>query len=222
MAPTQIQALLVERSGTLKSVNLGGSAVSEDVFFRKCNFKSREGFALRGTYAVPGETTVIHVYGKDQGVANTENKYELPPPLDQALYFGSLLLVAVDNGKCVALSKEQWLAVYNHHMGGFDDTAKAASEEEEQIEQEQLQEEAAVLEFTKEGYAKDGFVVDDDEPVEQTPEEPEEPEFVEEPDDPEAPFEVEEDEDEGVSGVDDAELQEDEYDYDPNDPRLQG
>ena len=39
------------------------------------------------------EDGYISLYCKDKGNAGTENKYELPRPLDEKLYFGKIVIV---------------------------------------------------------------------------------------------------------------------------------
>ena len=35
----------------------------------------------------------VSIFSKNKGRANTENKYDLPPPLDNDLYFGTIVIV---------------------------------------------------------------------------------------------------------------------------------
>jgi hypothetical protein len=100
----------------------------------------------------------ISLYGKTTGRATQENKYELPPPLDNTLFFGSIILINKDeNGEYKSISEKEWDAVYEALYGGFEDIGDEDSEEEEDAEDEYDD-----LEKTKSGYAKDGFIVDDD------------------------------------------------------------
>ena len=39
------------------------------------------------------ENNYISIYCKDKGRANSENKYDLPPPLDSNLYFGNMAFI---------------------------------------------------------------------------------------------------------------------------------
>tara|TARA_B100001063_G_C16345638_1_gene348935 strand:- start:269 stop:562 length:294 start_codon:yes stop_codon:yes gene_type:complete len=77
--------------------------------------------------------------------------------MDTKLCFGAIVLVhKSDNDEPMDLRKEDWLKLYDHLYGGFEDTNQEDDEddEEEEVEVEQL---------TKQGYKKDDFVVDDDE-----------------------------------------------------------
>ena len=109
--------------------------------------------------------SLYHVYGFTKGKAGSENQYELPPPLDDELFFNDILIVKTDiddetelNLKRVHVTglipKEEWEKVYEELFGGFEDIG---SEESEMSEEDSEMDE---YELTKEGYAKDGFVVD--------------------------------------------------------------
>ena len=102
------------------------------------------------------------MYGKTDGKANMENKYDFPPPIDKNLYFGSCALVGMlrddsNNRSLFNLSIELWNKIYEKLFGGFEDLATTAKEdEEEEDELANIPKEKK----TKQGYLKDGFVVD--------------------------------------------------------------
>ena len=94
---------------------------------------------------------------KTAGRANTENKYEFPPPIDNVLFFGSCVLISRDdNNNPKDLTIEQWDKIYDELYGGFEDIGDEDSEEEEEEDDPNIPK-------TKSGYAKDDFVEDDDE-----------------------------------------------------------
>jgi hypothetical protein len=98
----------------------------------------------------------VSVFGKATGRAGHENKYEFPPPIDNVLLFGSCVLVNKVNGKAADLTKEEWLKIYEHLYGGFEDLGNEDSEySEEELDDD--------IPRTKEGYVKDDFIVEDDE-----------------------------------------------------------
>ena len=100
----------------------------------------------------------IYLYGKKTGRANSENKYDLPPPVDSDLFFGNMLLIMEDQEEqtYVDLTLEKWNKVYEKLFGGFEDLG---SEEDEEDELDDVPDEMK----TKQGYLKDDFVVDDEE-----------------------------------------------------------
>jgi hypothetical protein len=89
----------------------------------------------------------IQLYAKKRGKAGDENKYEFPPPVDSALYFGRCLLVNPSGD----LTIEMWNEFYEGIMQ-FEDIEDTEEEEEDMPEGE----------YTN-GYLKDGFVVSDNE-----------------------------------------------------------
>ena len=97
----------------------------------------------------------VEVWSRNDGKANTENKYDFPPPIDNDLYFGKCLIVCYEKNKLCDVSNSLWLKIYEHLFGGFEDI----TQEEEMSDDE---EELAGKPVTKEGYLKDSFVVSDD------------------------------------------------------------
>ncbi len=160
------QIVIVDKTGTLKEVN--AKDLNKDDLYKKCGFKKADGFEklTEWTTKISGEGKFItSVYGKTDGKANMENKYDFPPPIDTTLIFGSCVVICEtkqDDGKVVLadLTVDLWNKIYEKLFGGFEDLAATCVEDE--VEEDEL---AAVPEKykTKQGYLKDGFVVDSDE-----------------------------------------------------------
>ena len=159
------QIVIVDKTGTLKEVN--AKDLNKDELYKKCGFKKADGFEklTEWTTKISGEGKFItSVYGKTDGKANMENKYDFPPPIDTTLIFGSCGVICEtkqDDGKVVLadLTVDLWNKIYEKLFGGFEDLAATCVEDE--AEEDEL---AAVPEKykTKQGYLKDGFVVDSD------------------------------------------------------------
>jgi hypothetical protein len=137
-----------------------------DELYKKCGFKKEEGFTLEVEWNVKldSQKYVIQMYGKLNGKANMENKYDFPPPIDTTLFFGSCLLLGTllkDDGKTepFSLTLEQWEKMYEKLFGGFEDLSATAAEDE--AEEDEL-DAVPASKKTKHGYLKDGFVVDSD------------------------------------------------------------
>ena len=172
-----VKLVLVNKNASLTEKSVKKLALNE--LYKKCNLKSSANFTRRHTWNVKGN--YYSVYAKDTGRSNSENKYDLPPPVDEALYFNTMVLLKHSEStptdeNVVDLTKEDWNTTYETLFGGFEDLnhSEEPSEEEEQFSDS---------EKTKEGYHKDGFVVDDDEDEEDEdyiPEEEEEDEDLEE------------------------------------------
>lgn len=142
----------------------------------KCNVK-QDSFGKRHTWKVKG--AYYTVYAKDTGRHSSENKYDLPPPVDEELYFNTMAILKhsdekITNDNVVDLTKEEWEKTYEHLFGGFENLDDTSGEMSVDEEEENLSE----SEKTKQGYKKDGFVVDDDDEDDEdyVPEEDEEDE----------------------------------------------
>jgi len=159
--------LIIEKSGAVKS--LKAKDVAFDNLYKKAGFKSPEGFKSQATWPVSiGEQSYqVSVYGKTAGKAGQENKYDFPPPIDTTLFFGACVLVNTDaDNRILDLSVDAWTRVYEHLFGGFedlgdDDDDSADMDTDEEVEA--LKQSGQVVQQTKHGYVKDGFIVDSDE-----------------------------------------------------------
>jgi len=167
---TSISIILIDKTGTIKGASVKGHA-SAEVLAKKAGFKSAEGFVLQHTWGEEdGLDHKISLYGKTTGRAGQENKYDFPPPVDERLFFGTCALVAqTAEGELVSLSEDDWEEIYEFLFGGFEDIGSEDSDEdEEDIDTDEELEaiskaQGTVVKQTKQGYAKDGFIVDDDE-----------------------------------------------------------
>ncbi len=155
--------IIVDKSCSLKTLTVKDYKVEE--LYKKCGFKKAEGFTLQVEWPVKleGQRYLIQMYGKLDGKANMENKYDFPPPVDKNLYFGSCALVGMirddsNNRAHINLSVELWNKIYEKLFGGFEDLALTCNEDEE--EEDELENIPKNMKTKKGGYLKDGFVVD--------------------------------------------------------------
>ena len=173
--------VIVEKSGNLKTVQL--KDLSPESVFKKLAIKSAEGFKLQHTWGQEdGLDENISLYAKTEGRAGQENKYDFPPPVDEKLFFGPCALVGrnAETGEPVDLDEGAWEEIYEFLFGGFDDVGSEDSEEDVDTEDELANLKASGVEITKQGYAKDGFIVESDEEEEEEEEEEESEEESEE------------------------------------------
>ena len=155
--------LLIESNGTIKASKV--KDVNFENLYKKGGFRSPNNFEKRTTWniSIKDEVISIDLWAKNDGKANSENKYDFPPPVDKELYFGTCILVRVDeNDKIIDLTTELWAKIYERLFGGFE----GLTNDTEAVDEEDLadaSEEAAIPKSmkTKHGYVKDGFVVDD-------------------------------------------------------------
>ena len=167
-----VRVLIIEKLGNIKCSNFKNFDIEK--LYKKCNLRKNDDFALRHTWSLNKNDLYISIYCKNEGRANSENKYDLPPPLDNTLYFGSMVLIKhqtknINNNNVTDISIEEWNKLYEKLFGGFEDLNNDDSYSDEEEIPEHLK--------TKEGYSKeDGFIVDDDEDLDEEyiPEESEE------------------------------------------------
>ena len=112
-----------------------------------------------------GNKYKICVYADKSGNFSTINKYELPPPIDKEILYGDVVIVAykkVNNVyKRYDLSVESWSTFYRR-MFMFENLRTSQEADEMEIDELSL---VPLNRKTKDGYLKDGFVVDDDDDV---------------------------------------------------------
>jgi hypothetical protein len=166
-----LDIIIVERLGSLKTLSIKDFKLED--LYKKCGFKKAEDFKKQTEWNVKydGKKYWIQVFSKTDGRANSENKYDFPPPIDTTLFYGSCAIVCQikkdDGNKVYAnLSIPLWNKIYEKLFGGFEDLAATAKEdEEEEDELENIPKEKK----TKHGYLKDGFVVDSSDTEDETP-----------------------------------------------------
>jgi hypothetical protein len=205
--------IIVDKTASIKSSKV--LSLTRNTLYKKCGFRKADGFELRNKFIIKKfEVDTVEVWARDSGKAGSENKYDLPPPIDHALYFGSIAIAAFDSdGEFIDLNKETWKKVYEHLFGGFEDIDDPDSEAE--YSEDEL-ESVPAEKKTKNGYLKDGFVVDTNEDSNDEEEEEEEDDSEEEDDESESDDESEDETNDDMSGGSELEL-EDEYYYSDED-----
>ena len=149
--------IIIDKNSVIKPYNT--KTFVEDELYKKAGFKSKEGFAKHAEWnvTVKNTTSTITLYGKTTGRAGQENKYDFPPPADNTLFFGSCVLVCKSGENVVDISHADWEKIYEQLFGGFEDIHADDSEDEDDDSEDDED-----VPRTKEGYVKDGFIVDDD------------------------------------------------------------
>ena len=195
-----VKVVIVSKGGSIKESSVKN--FNENDLYKKGGFRKSTDFSKRIKWK-KSSTENISLYAKNKGRAGSENKYELPPPIDTDLYFGSLVIVLhtgndVDADSVKDFTCDEWKKIREKLFGGFEDLTKPEVESSE----EEIPEEYK----TKEGYSKeDGFVVDGEE------EDSDDDDYVLEEDD-ESAVSTDEEEDDGDIGsnVDEEEEEEEE------------
>ena len=160
-----LNIIIVEKTGVLKSLAI--KDYKEDELFKKCGFKKADGFTKQTEWNVKlnGQKYSIMMFGKEDGKANMENKYDFPPPIDKKLLFGCCVLVGQlrdDSGakSLFSLTSDLWTKLYEKLFGGFEDLVATNDDDDEEDDELDLVPKSKKTKMT--GYLKDGFVVDDD------------------------------------------------------------
>lgn len=177
-----ITVLIVEKLGNIKESSIKN--FDENELYKKAGHTSATGFKCYTQWNIKDlneKSYDISIFGKTTGRANSENKYEFPPPIDNTLFFGSCLIVNYNDKTPTSLNSDEWDLIYEHLYGGFEDIGDGEEDEESNDEEDEY----AEIPVTTTGYAKDGFVVDDDEDdaeaYDSVDEEDEEPVYVKPP-----------------------------------------
>jgi len=108
------------------------------------------------------ENNFVSLFANIKGKAGNENKYEIPPPKDNDLFYGSLVLVYhsdkdLEKGTTLDLTTGDWKKYYDELYGGFEELNSEETMSDDDIPEDMK---------TSSGYMKSSFVVDDDIPVE--------------------------------------------------------
>ena len=85
-----VTTTLLQQNGDIKQVDIPCKGLTQAVI--KKILKSKTNPELLGSYDFP--PLIISMYGTIEGKAGTENEHELPPPHNNLLLFGDVLLIA--------------------------------------------------------------------------------------------------------------------------------
>jgi len=84
-----LKVVLIDKKGTVITKKVRNCRI--ETLYKKCKCTNNQDFEKRHTWS--HNNNYISLYARDEGRANTENKYDLPPPLDTVLYFGTMICV---------------------------------------------------------------------------------------------------------------------------------
>ena len=90
-----ISIVLIEKTGTCKDIKI--KDFKKENLYKKCNFRKNENFELRNNWKINKfGFKSVELWARNTGKAGLENKYDLPPPIDKELYFGTMAVIGVD------------------------------------------------------------------------------------------------------------------------------
>ena len=156
-----VKIIIIEKNSNLKETES-----TEDNIYKKCGYTKETNFIIHHTWEVKLGSILYKIlfFGKNEGRVNSENKYDLPPPLDNDLFFGKCALVRLDsNDNMCDLNIETWHKIYEKLFGGFENLENTIDEDDD--EEDELDNIPSSMK-TKDGYLKDNFVIDENEEVE--------------------------------------------------------
>jgi len=145
-----VKLICLSQSGKIEEIS-----IDKDVSvstFNKSNLPS-ELTRKAGSYELSRECDYdyndhfVTIYAFTEGKAGTENKHELPPPLDNSVYYGNIYALYHENEKLCNMSIEDYKSFYEAAFGGFEDLDDEDESEEDDDDDSDL----------------DGFIVKDDE-----------------------------------------------------------
>jgi transcription elongation factor S-II len=163
-----VSSLLLTTKGDVKKIKLP-SLLNEKIIQELLKKKTPP--SNLGVYVY--DTYILTLFGYTTGKAGTENKHELPPPLD-SVYFNDILLVASNDENTwinpVDFTQEAYEKFYQKAFGGFESEEEEEEEVEEEVQEEEVQEEDEKKkdeeEEDEEGEEEDNEEEEDDEILE--------------------------------------------------------
>ncbi len=129
----QVQCVLLAQKAEIKQVKvpLNNGTLTMDTI--KQFLKKKETPKILGKY--PFKTQILTLFGFGSGKAGSENKHELPPPLDSQLFFYDILVIACKNTEDyrqpIPLTTATYETFYTAAFGGFEDLDEEDDEEDE-------------------------------------------------------------------------------------------
>jgi len=140
--PHTVSGLVLSHTGEIKSAKI--SIQSEE---KGCQLTDLQKFLKKKTAPellgkFPWKKHSLQLIGYKEGKAGTENKHELPPPLDNQLFFGDIVLLHTKEdtsfAKPLPMTTEEYEMFYTQMFEGFEDLDE--NEEEEDEDEEELEE----------------------------------------------------------------------------------
>ena len=194
----------IDKGGNIQTVS--AKSLDESNIYKKCNYRKPDNFEQQHIWNVKikGTKYKIGCYAKTVGKANMENKYDFPPPIDNKLFYGTCGLVNFnDKDEIINFTHEEWDKIYEKLFGGFEDLGgKEQDDLDAEMDVDELKN-VPKKHLTKNGYLKDGFVVDKDESDGEDDDEEEEDDDSDDDDDDETGEEESDEEDENEEEEDD-------------------
>ena len=116
-----VNIILIDKTGEIKECKFKNFV--KDDLFKKCGLKKNDNLNMHKKW-INNKSKFnfykLEVWGKDVGRANTENKYDFPPPIDNTLFFGTWAIIAYNKeDEPINLSQEELNSKYNELLADF-------------------------------------------------------------------------------------------------------
>ena len=138
-------ALLISKTGMVREIHVSASQKSD--LYKKAGLKTSEGFHEQFVWELALEEVKysISLYGKKMAKTDRgpKNAYGFPPPLEEAAYAGSCLLVSQDGDLTTKLWDDLFEMIYEKYEGEeADDDEDDEDDAEEADDADEAEEEA--------------------------------------------------------------------------------
>uniref|UniRef100_A0A6C0JTX8 Uncharacterized protein n=1 Tax=viral metagenome TaxID=1070528 RepID=A0A6C0JTX8_9ZZZZ len=109
-----VTIIVIDKNGIMKSQNV--KHLTPDTIYKKCGLRNSNGFHRRHVWYIHTmDVDTIELWSCDTVKSGLDNKYELPPPLETKVYYGSMVLISVQSdGTYVNLSLNTWTQIYEN------------------------------------------------------------------------------------------------------------
>lgn len=135
----QVQCVLLSQKAEIKQVKVPLNNGTISVESIKQFLKKKETPKILGKY--PFKNQILTLFGFTTGKAGSENKHELPPPLDSQLFFYDILVIACKNTEDyrqpIPLTTATYETFYTAAFGGFEDLDE--EDEEDEVEEGEVE-----------------------------------------------------------------------------------
>ena len=107
-----VTILVIDKKGVMKSQNVKN--LTQDTIYKKCGLRNSDGFHRRHVWYIHSlDADTVELWACDTVKSGQYNSYELPAPLDNKVYYGSMALISVKNdGTFSNLSLNTWAQIY--------------------------------------------------------------------------------------------------------------
>lgn len=126
---SNIKAILLRNNKSIKEILVPNSLCTGQLDISAVSgIKSKGHDNIERECDYEWNNNLISMYCWSEGSESKINKHDLPPPVDNELYYGDILVLRHDNGNLIDLSKDNYNQFYEDAFGGFEDI-----EEEEEV-----------------------------------------------------------------------------------------